>query len=591
MSVSDKDSLVVARSERTPPGAKTERTPADKPLTRQERLVPADRPQRAMRPMSADRPYHPPRRISPLTRRIVFFNAFALFILIGGVLWVQSSRAGLVQERIAGIRDQALIVAGALAEYTAVQERRGIDTGQAEPLLRQLIAPTHLRARVYTTEGQLQIDTRNLLARNIVVTEALPPPESSNPVLAYLERGVTVAQSFYDRLMGVRPLAKLEPYFEAGQNGRVYTEVNLALDGENGSSVRVNELDKLVLSVAVPIRRFATLYGVLMLTTESGDIDDILKDERAALVKVFALAFGVLLLSSLYLAGTIAAPVRRLAAAAERVRRGRAGRETIPEIPDRGDEIGELAESLSAMTRALYDRIDAIERFAADVAHELKNPITSLRSAVEMLERTKDGENRERLVQVIRNDLKRIDRLITDISDASRLDAELSRGHSHPVDVSRLLQTLVTIYGAMEMPRGVHVEVARESAKAAIVQGMDERLGQVFRNLIDNAISFSPDGGRVRVAAQVNGGVMRAIVEDDGPGVPENDLERIFDRFYTERPVEHGFGKNSGLGLAIARQIVASHGGRIWAENRNDVQGARIGARFTVELPLARNRP
>jgi two-component system sensor histidine kinase ChvG len=149
----------------------------------------------------------------------------------------------------------------------------------------------------------------------------------------------------------------------------------------------------------------------------------------------------------------------------------------------------------------------------------------------------------------------------------------------------------VTIYGAMEMPRGIHVEVARESAKPAIVQGMDERLGQVFRNLIDNAISFSPDGGQVRVAAHVNGGVVRAIVEDDGPGIPEDDLERIFDRFYTERPVEHGFGKNSGLGLAIALQIVASHGGCIWAENRTDVQGARIGARFTVELPLARNRP
>ena len=591
MSVSDKDSLIVARSEKTPSAAKTARSPADKPLTPPERLALNERSQRTMRPMGDDRLYRSPRRISPLTKRILFFNAFALFILIGGVLWVQSSRAGLVQERIAGIRDQALIVAGALAEYTAIQERRTIDTGQAEPLLRQLIAPTHLRARVYTTGGQLLIDTRNLLARNIVVTEALPPPELANPVLAYFERGLAAAQSFYDRLMGVRPLAKLEPYFEAGQNGRVYTEVNLALEGENGSSVRVNELDKLVLSVAVPIRRFATLYGVLMLTTELGDIDDILKDERAALVKVFALAFGVLLLSSLYLAGTIAAPVRRLAAAAERVRRGRAGREMIPEIPNRDDEIGELAESLSAMTRALYDRIDAIERFAADVAHELKNPITSLRSAVEMLERTKDGDNRERLVQVIRNDLKRIDRLITDISDASRLDAELSRAHSHPVDVGRLLQTLVTIYGAMDMPRGIHVEVARESAKPAIVQGMDERLGQVFRNLIDNAISFSPDGGRVRVAAQVNGSVVRAIVEDDGPGIPDGDLERIFDRFYTERPVEHGFGKNSGLGLAIARQIVASHGGRIWAENRADVQGSRIGARFTVELPLARNRP
>jgi two-component system, OmpR family, sensor histidine kinase ChvG len=592
MSLSDKDSVLVARSERNPSPTKSERTPAETPLPSPERFAPeripaARRSQGEMRPLGADRPSHFTRRISPLTRRIVFFNAFALFILIGGVLWVQSSRSGLVQERIAGIRDQALIVAGALAEYTAIQDRLAIDTAQAEPLLRQLIAPTHLRARVYTNEGRLQIDTRNLLARNIVVTESLPPPESTNTAVAYFERGLAAAQRLYDGLMGVRPLARLEPYFEAGQNGRVYDEVNLALGGSSGSSVRVNELDKLVLSVAVPIRRFATLYGVLMLTTESGDIDDILKDERAALVKVFALAFGVLLLSSLYLAGTIAAPVRRLAAAAERVRRGRAGREIIPAIPERGDEIGELAESLSAMTRALYDRIDAIERFAADVAHELKNPITSLRSAVEMLERTKDPDSRERLVQVIRNDLKRIDRLITDISDASRLDAELSRGHSQPVDVGRLLETLVTIYGAMDIPRGVRVEVAGDS-KAAIVQGMDERLGQVFRNLIDNAISFSPDNGRVRVSVQVNGGFVRAIVEDEGPGIAEDELERIFDRFYTERPAEHGFGKNSGLGLAIARQIVANHGGRIWAENRTDARGGRIGARFTVELPLAR---
>jgi two-component system sensor histidine kinase ChvG len=243
------------------------------------------------------------------------------------------------------------------------------------------------------------------------------------------------------------------------------------------------------------------------------------------------------------------------------------------------------------MTRALYDRIDAIERFAADVAHELKNPLTSLKSAAEMFERTKDNADRDRMAAVIRNDLKRIDRLITDISDASRLDAELSRGHSEPVDVARMLETLVSIYSVMDVPRGVHVELARDSAKTAVVQGLDERLGQVFRNLIDNAISFSPNGGSVRVWAQVGGGLVRGNVDDDGPGIPEDDLERIFDRFYTERPVEHGFGKNSGLGLAIARQIIASHGGRIWAENRLDGTGKSKGARFVIELPLARSRP
>ena len=530
----------------------------------------------------------PARRFSALTQRILFFNAIALLILLGGVLWVQSNRTGLVQERISGIRDQAVIIAGAVAEYSANPELRTIETAQAEPLLRQLIAPTDLRARVYTTTGRLQIDTRNLLPRNVVSTAVLPPPDSANPVTAFFSHAASAAEHLYDGLVGVRPLSNLEPYFEAGQNGRVYDEVNKALGGETGTSERVNEQDELVLSVAVPIKRFQTIYGVLMLTTESGDIDGILKAERTALFEVFFVAFAALLFSSLYLAGFIAAPIRNLAEAAEQIRRGRRGREAIPTLEDRNDEIGELAESLSAMTRALYDRIDAIESFAADVAHELKNPLTSLKSAVEMLERTKEPEKRERLVQVVRNDLKRIDRLITDISDASRLDAELSRGQSAPVDITKLLDTMVDIYNGMDLPRGIRIHFSSESAPRAVVHGLSERLGQVFRNLIDNAISFSPQNGIVEVSAQMAGARVLAEVADEGPGIPEPDIERIFERFYTERPAEHGFGKNSGLGLAIARQIVVSHGGRIWAENKRNSEGRRVGARFIVELPLAR---
>jgi two-component system sensor histidine kinase ChvG len=327
-----------------------------------------------------------------------------------------------------------------------------------------------------------------------------------------------------------------------------------------------------------------------MVTTESGDIDSILKEERKALLQVFLVAFAALFLSSLYLTGFIAEPIRRLAAAAERVRRGRSGREEIPPIEGHKDEIGELGESLAAMTRALYDRIDAIESFAADVAHELKNPLTSLKNGVEMLMRTKDPEAREKLVAVVRNDVTRIDRLITDISDASRLDAELSREKSDYVDIGHLLSTAVEIYGGMELPRGVHITLSLEldGQDRAIVQGLDERLGQVFRNLIDNAVSFSPENGEVRIIAGIVGDRFRAYVEDDGPGIPPENVEHIFERFYTERPAGHDFGKNSGLGLAIARQIVASHGGRIWAENRLDHEGKRIGARFVVELPLAR---
>jgi two-component system sensor histidine kinase ChvG len=526
--------------------------------------------------------------LSPLTRRIIFFNAFALLILIAGVLWVQSAGGGLVEERMAGIRDQAAIVGGALAEYTTDPESRSIDLGTAEPLLRQLIAPTRLRAQVFAPDGMLIADTRFLLARNLVVREDLPPPVSTNPVIEFFQNIRASLGQFYAEFLSFRPFTQLEPYFEVGPDGRVYHEVVTALNGAQASAVRVNEQDKLVLSVAVPIQRLATHYGVLLLTTESGDIDDILAEERAALMRVSLVAFGALLLSSLYLAGFIAAPIRRLAAAAELVRRGRGGREAIPTFSDRADEIGELADSLAAMTHALYDRIDSIERFAADVAHELKNPLTSLKSAVEMLDRTKDHEPRERLIAVVRNDVKRIDRLITDISDASRLDAELSRAHVGSVDIARLLETIVYIYNGMELPRGLKVEFRRETEGPAVVQGIDERLGQVFRNLIDNALSFSPDNGVVSVSLRAQGGIARAVVTDNGPGIPTADLERIFDRFFTSRPGESEFGKNSGLGLAIARQIISSQGGRIWADNRRNDEGRKIGTRFIVELPLPR---
>jgi two-component system sensor histidine kinase ChvG len=516
---------------------------------------------------------------SSLSRRIIFFNAAALIFLMGGVLLVQSTQVGLVDERMAGIKQEALIVASTLAEYATDDRARAINDKIAEPLLRQLIAPTTLRARLYDTTGDLIVDTRNLLARNVVQTVELPPP-------GLWTRVTTAAQRFYDGILGVRPFARLGPYFEAGNNGRVYKEVDEALGGDTTGTERIDQQNKLVLSVAAPVQRFRTVYGVLLLSTEGGDIDDILREERAGLIGISAVAFLVMLFSSLYLSGTIAQPIRQLAAAADRVRRGRSGREAIPSMSDRDDEIGDLADSLSAMTKALYDRIDAIERFAADVAHELKNPLTSLKSAAEMLARSRDDTAaRERLMAIVRNDIKRIDRLITDISDASRLDAELSRETSEPVDLSKLIETIVEIYRMMELPGGVKIELAPDFSERAIVMGRDERLGQIFRNLIDNAVSFSPAGGAIAITVRRADGRVRICVEDEGPGIPLDDLEAIFNRFYTQRPAEHEFGKNSGLGLSIARQIVESAGGRIWAENRAD----RPGARFVVDLPLARS--
>jgi two-component system sensor histidine kinase ChvG len=498
-------------------------------------------------------------------------------ILIGGMLLVQSGRQGLVDERVAGIRQVATITAGTLAEYATRERTRSIAIDEAEPLLRQLIAPTKLRARLYGTNGQLEIDTRDLLARNVVEIEDLPPLDFRHRVEAWLRR-------LYDGIIGVRPFTAMEPYVEAGGNGRVYGEVRRALEGVPASARRFDQQNKLVLSVAVPIERFRTIYGVLMVTTEGGDIDDILREERASLIGIALVAFLVMVISSFYLSSTIAQPVRALAAAADRVRRGRMAREKIPAMSERDDEIGDLASSLSAMTGALYARLDAIEQFAADVAHELKNPLTSLRSAVDMLKRAPDEATRARLMDIVASDVARINRLITDISDASRLDAELSREQLKPVDLVRLLEIVVDVYRLVPLPRGVTLTLDLDLPRPALVLGQDERLGQVVRNLIDNAVSFSPDGGVVAITAVQRDHIVRVTVQDDGPGIPPENLETIFERFYTERPYDHGFGRNSGLGLSIARQIVEGLGGRIRAENRMPTEG-RSGARFIVELP------
>jgi len=291
-------------------------------------------------------PLHLPHtaRFSALSRRIILFNAVALVVLIGGVIFVQSTSTSLVEERVAGIRQQALIVANTLAQYTVPEESTKIDPDLAEPLLGQLMKPTGLRARLYGTNGQQQIDTREILARNVVLVQELPP-------LDFWSRSKGMLNRLYDGLMGVRPFARLDLYTEVGKDGRAYGEVAKAMHGDVTAAQRVDENNKLVLSVAVPVQKFNTIYGVLLVSTESGDIDDILRAQRLTLIGVFIVAAIVMVISSLFLSGTIAEPVKQLAAAADRVRRGHSGRETIPSMEERGDEIGELSKSLAAMTR------------------------------------------------------------------------------------------------------------------------------------------------------------------------------------------------------------------------------------------------
>ena len=543
---------------------------------------------------------------SSLTRRIVFLNLAGLIALLTGVLYLSQFRAGLIDARVQSLLVQSEIIAGAIAASATVEnesitidperllelqpgESYGpsdealsglefpINPERVAPVLRRLISPTKTRARIYDRDGVLIIDSRNLYGRGDVLRFDLAPPNSEQPNI--VERGATAVRRWFGR--GDLPI-----YKELGpENGKGYEEVGQALYGLHASKVRVNDRGEIIVSVAVPVQRFRAVRGALMLSTQGADIDDMVEAERLAIVKVFLVAAAVMVVLSMLLAGTIAGPVRRLADGAERVRRRIRTRVQIPDFTRRRDEIGHLSGALRDMTDALYTRIEAIESFAADVAHELKNPLTSLRSAVETLPRVKSDESRQRLLAVIMHDVMRLDRLISDISDASRLDAELQRQEVAPVDLARLVESLVVVANEVAQD-GIKTTLTLEGGGPASfkVPGHDSRLGQVVSNLLDNARSFSPPGGSVRaICRRLKSGV-EIVVDDDGPGIQPDALDKIFERFYTDRP-NHGFGQNSGLGLSISKQIVEAHGGTITVENRTGAAGGVLGARFVVRLP------
>jgi two-component system sensor histidine kinase ChvG len=352
----------------------------------------------------------------------------------------------------------------------------------------------------------------------------------------------------------------------------------------------------LVISYAVPLHRYKQVLGAVMMSTTDREIEDELRTVRLELIRIFGVTLLLTLLLSLYLASTIGRPIRRLAAAAQRAR-GPGARIEIPEITGRNDEIGELAGSLRAMTDALWQRMSAIESFAADVAHELKNPLSSLRSAVETVARIDDPVKQRRLMAIIQDDVERLDRLITDISDASRLDAELSRLEMSPTDIAAMLRAVVEMHeetradGAPRLVLDLPTDQAGRP-RPLVVPGIESRLSQVFLNVIANAVSFSPAngdprGGEIRIRAATEGRAVLVTVEDQGPVIPEDKLTAIFDRFYTERPAGEKFGTHSGLGLSISKQIVEAHRGRIWAENLTDPRDKSTirGARFLIRLP------
>ncbi len=559
-------------------------------------------------------------RPTSLVARIILINLAGLIILVGGILYFNKSRESLIDARVQSLMTQAHIMAAAVASSAS------IDTGeitidpdklmdaanddanplenfsqldflirpeQAGPILRRLVKSTSTIARIYDREGLLTVDSRHLYGYGGILRLDLPPldkPED-NILKRWWHR-------FYKWLFSNKyPVQK--PY--GLENGREFPEVTAALNGASVSVVRVNKKGKIIVTVAVPIQRYKAVLGALVLSTRGGEIDKVLQSERRIVFFTFLFAGLVAVLLSVSLASQIAEPIRRLAGAAEKVRRGVDNRVEIPDFTHREDEIGHLSGALRDMTRTLYNRIDAIEAFAADVAHELKNPLTSLRSAVETLRVARTEEQRERLVHIVTEDVRRLDRLISDISDASRLDAELARSQAKPVDMARLLETLVSLANETARETDARVELHIEPPangglrkQAWKVMGHDNRLAQVVQNLLANARSFSPPDGVVRVTLRRKGQFVEFMVEDEGPGISGGDFERIFKRFYTDRPPEH-FGENSGLGLSISRQIVEAHGGRIRAENRlgepgPDGRRETLGARFIVRIPaLGRN--
>jgi two-component system sensor histidine kinase ChvG len=539
---------------------------------------------------------------SNLTRRIVVLNLAGLLVLVVGILYLNQWRAGLIDARVQSLRVQGEIIAAAIAASATVDSdvisvnpdrllelQAGnfsplsyfdpslefpINPERIAPLLRNLITPTRTRARIYDQGGLLILDSENIYARGEVIRQTIDTSKQQSFFLV----------DWFNAIISWAPGDNFSKYQEYGADeGTRYPEVASALQGAPADFVRVDERNQLVVSVAVPVQRMRAIVGAILLSTAPGDIDSVVAQERWSILRIALIATVVQIGLSFLLAGTIAGPMRRLSAAAERVQTAGNARAEIPDFTDRPDEIGHLSGALRRMTDALYNRIEAIERFAADVAHELKNPLTSLRSAVETLPLAKKPEDKERLNAIIQHDIKRLDRLITDISSASRLDAELAREGAEKVDVEKLAEAMVSIQKDIASNRSVNVVMGKRAGRGSTtINGHESRLAQVFANLIDNAVSFSPTGGTVTVSVATEADTIIVSVSDEGPGI--TDVSRIFQRFYTDRPETESFGNHSGLGLSISRQIVEAHKGTIKAQNRPD----RSGAVFTIVLPRAR---
>ncbi len=541
--------------------------------------------------------------------RIIGVNAVALIILLIGVLYMGQYQRSLIEAKLETFQVEVDLVAAAIAEGSIVAYEKPdispfaesetiieLDTEQARRMIRRMSQSMRHRIYVFDNEGQMAADSRNLIGPDgTVEIEALEPI----PDQEYHE---TVLRSMLRFAISLLPDRQILPRYHDTDSKHVadYHDALEAFSGRTSISAWYDGENDIFLTAASPLTKDGQILGVVLLSRKGRDIERDINAVWFNILRVFGMALIITIMLSIYLSGVIARPLKKLANAAEAVRRGQASYEEIPDLSYRHDEIGDLSTVLRDMTRALSERMDTIERFAADVAHELKNPLTSLRSAAETASIVKSDEDRKKLLDIMKHDVERLDRLISDISNASRLDTEMAREQFEKVSLQRVLTYLLDGYksplqreysnrldwdNSVETDR-VKIHLVSETPDDVSVWGLEVRIAQVFQNLLSNAISFSPKGGVITITVRPIKKRVSVTVEDQGPGIPENKLETIFERFYSERPQHETYGIHSGLGLSICKQIMIAMGGRIFANNLKDDQGKVTGARFTVILNM-----
>jgi two-component system sensor histidine kinase ChvG len=537
----------------------------------------------------------PERRLTGITVRIIAVNATALLILMLGILYLGQYQNAMIEARLQTFKSELDLIAASISQ-SINKPLAAADPVQntTQTLIANLSFTSRQRITVLSPDGTIVSDSFSLLKTN-------HSDFFGNSTKASFH-SIQVLKDMAAFVLGLLPEREtLPPYREiTAANTETSPDVLSAQQGDVSLSVWKTGDNQLVLTAAAPLYKNNQIYGILLLTREGQDIKNSIGEVWLNVLKVFGITLFFTILLSIYLSGVIARPLRKLAKAAEAVRLGQAQAEDIPDLSQRQDEIGELSVVLRQMTRALWERMDATEQFAADVAHELKNPLTSLRSAFETLGVVKTEADRNRLMEIIRHDMTRLDRLITDISKASRLDAELSREAFQKLNITKLLQFFIDGYASplerqntpitkqqRKIQTGGVTLILNTDSESLFVWGIESRLGQVFENLISNAISFSPPGGEIVIALTSTRQKICITVEDQGPGIPPSKLETIFERFYSQRPHHEEFGTHSGLGLSICKQIIEAHGGEIFAQNIKNPDDTITGARFTVTLNKA----